>query len=173
MTTKKIIVTGPESTGKTVLCEFLSEYFEGLWIPEYARQYIEKLDGSYKKNDVVEIGKKQIEQWNRNYNDHEWVFFDTGLVITKVWMELVYNESPAWISKALSDYKPDLVLLCFPDLAWEPDPVRENGGSMRDHLFSMYEQNLDQLGYSYYIVKGESDQRNRNAVNAINNHFKR
>ena len=171
MRANKIIVTGPESTGKTVLCEYLADYYGGHWIPEYARTYIEELENPYTLKDVIEIGKRQLDQLDTEYRDYEWVFFDTGLIITKVWLEVVFNESPSWIDKALTDIKPDLVLLCYPDLDWKADPVRENGGAMRNHLFEKYEENLKKYGYPYEIVRGESEDRNKNALNAINKIF--
>lgn len=169
----KVLVTGPESTGKTVLCEYLADHYGGKWIPEYARKYIEQLDRPYTKKDVIEIGKRQIEMWKQDQSEFDWVFFDTGLIITKVWLELVFSISPDWIEEALYATKPDLVLLCYPDLEWEADPVRENGGEMRGSLFIKYEENLKHYGYPYKIVKGESAERYANAVNLINNYFKR
>ena len=171
--TNKVLVTGPESTGKTVLCEYLADHYMGQWIPEYARNYIEQLDRPYVKQDVVEIGKRQLDQWKQEYSAKEWVFFDTGLIITKVWMELVFNDFPRWIEEALYTTKPDLTLLCFPDLEWMDDPVRENGGEMRDRLFNIYEENLKLYDFPYEIVKGESEERYTNALNSINNYFKR
>jgi nicotinamide riboside kinase len=173
MRAKKIIVTGPESTGKTVLCEYLADYYGGRWIQEFARTYIEALESPYTLNDVIEIGKKQIDQLDAEYKEYEMVFFDTGLIITKVWLELVFNESPSWIDNALNKIRPDLVLLCYPDLDWKADPVRENGGLMRNHLFKKYEENLKQYGYPYEIVKGESEDRNKSALNAISKTFKK
>lgn len=173
MSTKKILITGPESTGKTVLCEYLANYFEGQWVPEYARTYIEQLGRPYSQQDVIEIGRRQLDQWNQDHSTREWVFFDTGLIITKVWLELVYDDSPAWIEKALSSTKPDLTLICYPDLDWKADLVRENGGAMRNRLFEKYEENLKNFAYPYEIVKGKSQERYKNAVIAINKHIKR
>ena len=111
MKAKKVIVTGPESTGKTLLCEYLAAYYVGRWIPEYARKYIEELGRPYTKQDVIAIGEKQLDQLNQD-SDSKWVFFDTGLIITKVWLEHVYNDSPPWMEEALKERKAKKKLKC-------------------------------------------------------------
>ncbi len=167
MKTHKIIVSGPESTGKSVLSKYLANHYKGLWIPEFARDYVENLGRPYNQQDVLDIAGKQIEQFKQSYPDQKWVFFDTGLMITKVWFEVVYNNCPPWIDQELQTMKPDLVLLCYPDLEWIPDSVRENGGEMRFSLFNFYKENLRKLNCPYHVIRGESNYRFNNAIEAI------
>jgi nicotinamide riboside kinase len=60
-----------------------------------------------------------------------------------------------------------LFLLCRPDLPWEADPVRENGGENRIRLFEEYRNELIHYGFSFVEISGTDDQRLNNAMDAI------
>lgn len=82
------------------------------------------------------------------------VFFDTELIITRVWFDYCYGSAPDWLLEAMAQYKMDVYLLLYPDLAWVDDPVRENGGeAIRLELFRRYEQEIQSLGVPYYIIR--------------------
>ena len=80
------------------------------------------------------------------------VFFDTELIITKVWFEHKYGIAPDFIQEALHSYPMDIYLLCYPDMPWQPDPVRENP-NIREYLFEWYEREIQTLNIPYYIIK--------------------
>ena len=58
---KKIVIIGPESAGKSTLCEELAAHYKTNWVPEYARQYLEKNGMDYNFEDLFEIAKGQVE----------------------------------------------------------------------------------------------------------------
>ena len=58
---RKIIVTGPESCGKTTLCEALSKHFNIVYSKEYAREYLNEINRNYNQADLLEIAKKQLQ----------------------------------------------------------------------------------------------------------------
>jgi nicotinamide riboside kinase len=157
----KIVITGPESTGKSTLAVQLFNYFGGGMITEFAREYVSKLDRPYEYTDLLVIAQKQMEELNTymgKVNDGI-VILDTYLIITKVWFEVVYNSAPKWITERLLESGIDLFLLCEPDLPWEQDGVRENGGEMRNWLFNEYEKNLIDLKLNYKRVSGTGKER--------------
>ncbi|HDR67766.1 MAG TPA: ATPase [Bacteroidaceae bacterium] len=164
---KKILVTGPESAGKTDLSIFLTGYFNGRLVPEYARKYIEGLKRPYTFDDVVAIALKQRTQYHELREGDRWIIFDTWLVITKVWMDVVFNKYPDWITRELNEAKFDLVLVCAPDIPWVPDPVRENGGEQRVRLYKRYIDETERLGWRYAVVEGTGEQRYRNALDKM------
>ena len=134
----RIVITGPESTGKTLLSKQLAEHFKTDWIPEYAREYVENLDRAYTFEDVEKIAKKQIETDKQIFKKtNDLVFIDTWLIITKVWFTEVYKNVPDWIHEHIISSKIDLFLLCKPDIEWAEDPLRENKNK-RDYLFQKY-----------------------------------
>lgn len=166
---KRIVLIGPESTGKTELAKFLAENYNTIFVPEYAREYVEKLENKYTFNDVEKIARKQVElEDNLEKKANTILFYDTFLIITKVWFQIVFNRVPLWIEQKIRSSKIDLFLLCNTELPWIKDNVRENGGDMREKLFSIYQQELDNYGFKYKIIKGIDDNRYGNALKLVN-----
>jgi NadR type nicotinamide-nucleotide adenylyltransferase len=168
----KIAILGPESTGKTALTKALAEHYKASWVPEYAREYVEKLAEPYTYEDVCRIAQVQIEQ-EKQYNhpsfkNGDYVFFDTDLIITMVWFEYRYSRVPTFVTDWITNNKFDLYLLCAPDLPWEFDPVREHGTD-REFFFEWYKREVEQTGKPYVIVSGIGDKRLENAIQAIQN----
>jgi len=161
----KIAIIGPESTGKTVLSERLAGYFGAEWVPEYAREYVERLDRPYTFEDVCYIATHQIEEEQR-YAANQLVIFDTDLIITKVWLEYCYQKVPSFVVERLGNRYIDAYLLCAPDLPWEPDTVREHGTD-RNFFFDWYRREIEQTGSPYIIITGAGDTRFENAVEAV------
>jgi NadR type nicotinamide-nucleotide adenylyltransferase len=168
---RKIALTGPESTGKSTLAQNLATHFSTVWIPEYARTYVENLNRHYTYNDVEHIAYIQYEQLMNCMNlpaIRRFVFFDTDIIITKIWFREVYQKIPPWMESAIAQSGIDLYLLCAPDLAWEPDPVRENG-SRREFLFQQYLQEIENYGLNYRIVNGVGERRLAKAIQEVEN----
>jgi NadR type nicotinamide-nucleotide adenylyltransferase len=164
----RIAVTGPESTGKTTLAKQLAETFNGQFIPEFAREYIEKLPRHYTFEDVENIAKTQVQQYHLTQSGSERIFFfDTWLIITKVWFNWVYGRIPEWLEVEILNCPMDLYLLCRPDLPWEADPVRENGGENRIRLYEQYREQLEHYGFNFVEIGGTDDIRLHNALDAI------
>ncbi len=175
----KVGIIGPESTGKSTLAQYLAARYDGVFVEEYARVYLEEQAreyGSayaYTRDDVLRIAEYQVNQLRDLYEDNRLllpkelrrnpegtlnentpIFFDTELIITKVWLLHKYGECPGFIEDALRKYPMDMYLLCYPDLQWQPDPVRENP-NIREYLFDWYEKEVQALDIPYYIIKHE------------------
>jgi len=166
---RKIVISGPESTGKTSLAEGLSRHFKGQYIYEYARDYISELKRPYIYKDVEHIAEMQVslEKEMLGKTD-QYLFYDTFLVITKVWFKVAYGRYPDWIDEYLENSGINLFLLCYPDLPWVSDPVRENPGEMRLKLFNMYREEAEFFRFPVFIVKGNDHLRYQNAIKAVN-----
>jgi len=161
----KVVITGPESTGKSTLAEQLASHYKTVFVPEYARTYVEKLERPYVYKDLEYIAKRQIEDLEK-YKPlaNNILFLDTFLIITKVWFNIVYKKQPEWLDKSIRKCNIDLFLLCNTDLPWEPDLVRENGGEMREKLFLLYQKELEHYGLNYRIVEGFGEDRVSNSI---------
>ncbi|MBP6609823.1 MAG: ATP-binding protein [Paludibacter sp.] len=170
----KIAIVGPESTGKSELSKALAAHYGGVFVPEYARSYVEQLDREYNWDDVCQIARKQIEEQAVYLNsacNQPIVFFDTELIITKVWLEHCYQQVPEFVEHNISSGYYDFYLLCYPDLPWVYDPVREHGGDERMYFFQWYKREIEKTGIAYAIIKGEGENRAVSAINEINTRF--
>lgn len=164
----KIVLTGAESTGKSTLSEKLALHFNGRWVPELARDYVEKIDHHYTYEDVETIARRQIEEEKNITGPDQLIFFDTWLIITKVWFDFVFGKHPHWLHEAIINSDIDIFLLCDIDMPWIPDPLRENGGENRIKLHEIYQSELKAYGFDYVVIKGEGDERIKNAINVVN-----
>lgn len=152
----RIGIIGPESTGKSTLAQYLSKRYGGVYIPEYAREYVAQLNYPYTYSDVCAIARYQIEQLQRieMQSEDKIFFFDTELIVTRVWFDYCYGSVPEWLLSAMQQYKMDTYLLTYPDIPWIPDPTRENGSDeIRLQLFRRYEQEIQNLEVPYYIIR--------------------
>jgi len=155
----KIVITGPESSGKTTLLNEINNKWNFTIIPEYARIYIDKLNRPYNYDDILEIAKGQIAlEDNLNEVRSTLLFADTDLLTLQIWCEYRYNKCHTFINKEFLKRLPDLYLLCFPDIPWEFDPQRENPHD-RLNLFNIYKRKIEELKVDYAIIKGTMSER--------------
>jgi nicotinamide riboside kinase len=168
MQSLKIILTGPESTGKSALAGMLSDWYKAPCVCEYAREYLVGLDRKYTYADVLHIARKQVEFMQSDKEiANKLTIVDTYLIITKVWMKRVFNTVPDWIDVEIRKTNNDLYLLCQPDIPWIADPLRENGGEMRNVLYAEYEEELKLAGLQYVSISGQGQTRINNAIRAV------
>ncbi len=164
----KIAVTGPESTGKTTLAESLAAKYHTLWVPEYARKYIDNLDHPYQKEDVEKIARGQIKNiYESSQKVDKLLICDTELVVIKIWMEVRYGNCPDWIINELEKQFFHIYFLCYPDIPWVYDKQREHP-HLREYLFELYEKELQKNNFNYVIIKGNKEERLLKAAKEIN-----
>ena len=169
---KRIALLGPESTAKSTLSEQLALHYQTQWVKEHAREYLSRLNKKYTLEDIVTISQEQlaIEQELLQHSK-ELIFIDTEFINAKVWCLDVFNTCPEYISKNITEKVYDMYLLTYPDLPWEPDPLRENP-NRREYFFNWYEQELKEIDAKYAIIKGSGQERFSQALRAVEN-FKR
>ena len=112
-------------------------------------------------DDICAIARHQIEEMERLYSisdsglssNNEVVFFDTELIVTKVWFDYAFGRVPEWLNENIHRYPMDVYLLTYPDIPWMPDPTRSNGSdAIRKELFDRYEAEIQALDIPYYII---------------------
>lgn len=167
----RVLITGPESTGKSELSHALAQHYAGMVIPEYAREYVEKLNRSCTFEDVEHIARWQQHSYIHTQRPGTYVFFDTWLIITRVWFEVVFKKVPPWIDEQINQAHFDLVLLCQPDLPWVSDGIRENGGEMRNTLLERYRQLIRTRAWEHATISGVGEKRLKNAILMIDKHL--
>ncbi len=168
----KIAITGPESSGKTTLAKELAKSIDGICVEEYARSYMERLTTEPVLSDLVNICQGQLALEIKAEQTGETMVCDTDFLVLKVWAEVVFGEVPDEIEQAFLSRHYDLIILCKPDLVWEPDPLRSAPSfEARESLFERYAQILDETKKSYYVVEGQGESRFNSTMKKINELF--
>ncbi|MEO0873893.1 MAG: ATP-binding protein [Bacteroidota bacterium] len=163
----KVLITGPESTGKTRLAQYLARQFQAPWVPEFARAYLSALDRPYEEEDLLRILNGQLRL--QGQQDRSPILFcDTGPEVIHIWSQVKFGRVDPYIDRQVREVHYDLRLLCYPDLAWEPDPLREASSlAEREQLFANYQALLDQLQLAYTIVRGQGEEREKAALKEV------
>ncbi|MEB2783519.1 ATP-binding protein [Algoriphagus persicinus] len=166
---KRILILGPESTGKSTLAEGLAEYFGEPWVPEFAREYLNKLGREYRYVDMRKIGKGQVALEDKLAGKAlKFLFCDTDLRVIHIWSEHRFGKTDPWVMDQIKERKYDLILLTDTDLPWTPDPQREYPElEMRNYFLDLYRDLAEQSGTPYYLISGNRDERLKKAVKLI------
>lgn len=166
---KTIVLTGPESTGKSTLTQLLAEQYNSIWVKEYAREYIEQLDKPYEFDDVLKMAKIQLEQENKaETTKSSYLFLDTDLTVFKVWIHEKYNQQVDWIEKEINSSKNKVFFLCDIDIPWQADPLREHPDLKdRQRIFNQYLKIMQQKGFEYHIISGDLETRLKKCIEIV------
>ena len=191
---KKITVIGPESTGKSTLCEQLAQHYNTMWCPEFAREYLLTHGMDYDFDDLLYIAKGQIamedeyigmasgklvevsgEGMPNQQRPHSPLtthysplFIDTDMYVMKVWSEFVFGNCHQWILDQIIERKYDLYLLCNVDLPWVKDELREYPDlENRAKLYNIYEDIMINQSVPWIDISGDTDERLQKAITAV------
>ena len=169
MSIKKVVVIGPESTGKSTLSRQLADTFETLWVPENARDYLLQLDRPYAEDDLVIIAKGQVASEDElAVKANKLLICDTDLNVIKVWSEHKYHRCNKYIYDQIKNRKYDLYLLTGIDMPWESDPLREHPDAvMRQHFYNTYHDIVKLSAIPWVAINGDRNQRLAAAIDAI------
>ncbi len=169
---KRIVIIGPESTGKSTLAASLAAHYKTVWCPEFARNYLLEHGRDYIFDDLLRVAHGQLEgEDGMQTKARNGIYIiDTDMYVMKVWCEVVFNNCHTWILKQIVQRRYDLYLLCDTDLPWVQDGLREYPDeAMRRKLFKMYMDILINSGVPWTLITGQEQQRLQSAINAIEN----
>ncbi len=189
---KRIVIIGPESTGKSTLCQQLAEHYNTQWCPEYAREYLLANGNDYDYMDLLNIAKGQIaleEKYIKlvriagknevrkttihspilpNLPPSSFLFIDTDMYVLKVWCEFVFGNCHQWIIDQIVERKYDLYLLCKTDLPWVQDELREYPDlASREKLYMIYKDIMINQITPWVDINGNTEERLQKAITAV------
>jgi len=175
MAVKKVVIIGPESTGKSTLCKELAAHFQTQWCPEYAREYLTKNGTAYTYDDLLVIAKNQLlledrctADLNNTSSENKLLFIDTDMYVMKLWCEYVFERCHQFILDQISDRQYDLYILCSVDIPWVQDELREYPQEgPRQELFQIYKDLLINQTVPWITVSGNYQQRLNTAIIAV------
>ncbi|TAH14518.1 MAG: ATPase [Sphingobacteriia bacterium] len=168
---KKIVIIGPESTGKSTLCTLLADHYKTKWCSEFARDYLLTNGMDYKASDLVNIAKGQLaleEEVTSTIKNPSLLFVDTDMYVMKVWSEYVFGECDFFILDQIVKRKYDHYLLCNIDLPWVKDELREYPDEKpRIELFNIYKDLLINQSVPWTIISGSYEERLAKAIETV------
>ena len=179
----KVAVIGPESTGKSTLCELLALHYNAQWCPEFAREYLLTHGMDYTYDDLLYIAKGQLAMEDEyvqsivgsserdselRTRNSELLFIDTDMYVMKVWCEFVFGKCHRWVLEQIVKRKYDLYLLCNTDLTWVKDELREYPDLItRDKLYHIYKDIMINQSTPWVDISGDHDERTQKAIKAV------
>lgn len=172
----RVVLFGPESTGKTTLAKALAIHYQTKWVPEYAREYLEEKWHNSKeicaREDMFPIALGQMELENQAIkNTNKFLFCDTTLLSTQVYSEAYFEE---WcdqrIVKANQKNTYDIYFLTDIDVPWKADLLRDRP-HRRKEMFERFQSALTQRNITYTLLKGSHQSRMNQAITTLNAHL--
>jgi NadR type nicotinamide-nucleotide adenylyltransferase len=172
VTPLRVVLIGPESTGKTWLAGELAARYGVPWSPEHARAYVERHGQALTGADVDPIGRGQREGEDAAIGraralGSPLVVLDTDLVSTMVYSRHYYGDCPPWIEEEAARRVADLYLLHHVDVPWAPDGHQREQPERREELLALFRGTLLALGARVADVSGPWEERRRRAVAAV------
>lgn len=170
---KKIVIIGPECTGKSTLCEQLAEHYKATWCPEYAREYLLTHGKKYNYANLLTIAKGQIALEDEyiammDVSGSRLLFIDTDMYVMKVWCEFVFGKCHRYIPDQIVERKYDLYLLCNTDLPWVKDELREYPDlETRQKLYLIYKDIIINQPIPWVEISGNNEERLLKAIAAV------
>lgn len=165
--TKKILITGPESSGKSSLSTWLSDQLNCPLNPEYAREYLNINGPDYTQSDLPKILTGQLANEQNLLATHPaYLICDTGPEVIYIWNKVAYQKPIESITQSFKAMQYDLILLLYPDLDWQEDPLREfPSEEKRLSLFQIYQETL--APFHPKVIKGSGENRFLSAMKYI------
>ena len=168
----KVVIFGPESTGKTTLSQMLARHYNSIWVPEYAREYLQDKWNNERKtcepHDLIPIAIGQMRLENELAQKTDTILIcDTDLLETKVYSEAYYLGScDPILDKYAQENTYDLYFLTYIDVPWIEDDLRDKPNE-RERMFKAFEDALIKYERPYVLLKGNKTERLKKAVSHI------
>ncbi len=168
----KVVLFGPESTGKTTLSSQLARHYNTVWAPEYAREYLQNKWNNKRKTceqeDLIPIVVGQMKLENELAKKADKVLIcDTDLLETKVYSEEYYG---GFVDPLLDQYALentyDMYFLTYIDTPWEADDLRDRP-EQRKEMFRAFESALQKHKRPFVVLKGDKEARLQKAIQII------
>lgn len=168
----KVVLFGPESTGKTTLAQQLAAHYNTVWVPEFSREYLQKKwdeeQAICERKDILPIAAGQMQLENRlAQKANEVLICDTNLLETVVYSQAYFDGfcEPLLLKHALNA-RYDMHFLTYIDIPWVEDDLRDRP-HQRDLMFAKFHEALEIHGKPYEIISGDPGERFAGAVKTI------
>lgn len=167
---KVVVLTGPESTGKSWLAAGIQQQFGGLRVDEYVRWFIEQNPRDTCLADIPEIARGQL-QWEdaARAQQPRLLILDTHLLSNILWSQTLFGACPSWLESELLARHYDLHLLLSPEqIDWTDDGQRCQP-DLRERLafYHSTREWLERHRQPLQIIQGDWAQRQAQAFESV------
>ena len=166
---KKICIYGSESTGKSTLARELAKNYGTVWVPEFAREHIEKQNNKFSYKDMEKIGRGQLALEKMMIKKaNRLLFCDTDSITTAIYSKHYFGKVPSLVKKLADKNRFDLYLFTKIDIPWVSDPLRDLGKE-RKEFEEIFQEELVKRKIPFVIVRGKYKNRLKSAIRAVEN----
>jgi HTH-type transcriptional repressor of NAD biosynthesis genes len=172
---KRISVVGAESTGTTTLARQLAEHYRTVCVPEYGREYCEKMQAAgvdlwtyqWSSAEFTEIARKQQEMEDNLAREANCILIcDTDVLATGIWHERYMGKRSPEVEAIAASHRHDLYLLTDCDLPFVQDGLRD-GEAIRQWMTQRFEEVLTGRGLPWVKITGSGQLRLLAAVREV------
>lgn len=176
--TKKVVIIGTESTGKSTLVKNLAKYFNTSWVEEYGRTFCETelagSEASLHSSDypLIAYRHKELEETAMR-TANRLCIVDTNAMVTEYYHRLYEGEPNAIVSAIAASEQYDLVIILEPTVPWVDDGLRINAD--RERTSKIFESILSEFpnqtpeGFTHRVSADNFETRFNIVRNLINN----
>lgn len=158
----RFIFTGPESSGKSTFSSAAYQKWGGGVVTEIARNYLKEIGKNYTFEDVQMIGKLQMTEEYLVTSNQTITWCDTDIITVLIWSIDKFGKvdeslSRIWLELDKTDR---IYFLCYPDIPWKSDPLRENPYD-RERIFLLYQSFLNDHQLDYFVLRGDFEKKRK------------
>ncbi len=171
-----VVLTGPESTGKTTIASLLAERFDAPWSREGARVFVDEQRAAGAPVALgydtvtpiarVHVALEEAAESAARRRGARLVVRDTDLFSTVAYSRALYGAAPEWVVTTARARRGDRYLLCDVDAPWVVDHVRGEAGdrfAMRD----VFVETLTEACCEFSVLSGDWATRLRDAESFV------
>jgi HTH-type transcriptional repressor of NAD biosynthesis genes len=172
---KRICVVGAESTGTTTLAQDLAEHYKTVWVPEYGREYCEKLATAgidlwsyrWSSSEFTLIAQAQVKAEQKMAREaNRLLIRDTDAFATSIWHERYMGSHSPSIDGIAASHYPSLYILTDNDIPFVQDGFRD-GEAIRNWMTGRFEEELIKRRLPWMKVSGSRTHRLNSAIQRI------
>jgi nicotinamide riboside kinase len=169
---RRIAIIGAECVGKTELARQLAALLPGLWVPEYLREFCDRLRRTPLPHEQAHIlGEQRRREDDAVAAAREqrlgWVLADSSPLVTAVYSELLFDDRALYAPAAEHHAVYAATLLLQPDLPWIADGIQRDGPAVRDASHALLLARLEELRLPYVAIGGGGSERPARALAAL------